>query len=62
MNDLDKLKEWAIQHDQKKSSFLIFDNINLVLRHFHNNPFKLMHFILESSKRIGLLKFKIFFL
>jgi len=42
----------AIKNDQKKSSYLFFENINLILRHFNNNPFKLLHFVLEASKRL----------
>jgi len=51
-DELDKQMEIAIKNDQKKSSYLLFENINLVLRHFNNNPFKLLHFVLEASNRL----------
>lgn len=52
LDDLDKQKELAIRNDQKKSSYLLFENTNLILRHFNNNPFKLLHFVLDVSKRL----------
>jgi hypothetical protein len=52
LNELDQEKE-KNEIEPKKKSYLVFDNANLILRHFHDNPFKLMRFLSECRKREG---------
>lgn len=47
---LDSLQQQKIQ-DPKRRFNLIFDNMNLILRHYENNPLYLIHFIIECTKR-----------
>jgi len=51
IGDLDAQMKQAIENEQKKSSQLFLENLNLLLRHFNNNPFKIINFVLEISKR-----------
>ena len=41
----------SILNENDKKTFLVFDNVNLILRNFNNNPFKIISFIVESNKR-----------
>jgi hypothetical protein len=43
-------KIYDIYHYDKKV-YIIIDNINLILRHYENNPFKLINFILDIHKK-----------
>jgi hypothetical protein len=36
---------------KKTKSNLFIDNVNLLLRHYDNNPFKLIKFLLDSSRK-----------
>lgn len=40
-----------ISQNLDKKSYLAFENLNLILRHLNNNPFKLINFVIESNKR-----------
>ena len=56
LTELDYQRE-QIETVAKKKSYLIFDNANLIIRHFNGNPFKLIHFINDCRKREGFLKY-----
>jgi hypothetical protein len=47
--------EYKILHDENKSSrsYFVCDNLNIVVRSLHNNPFKLMQFVNCSNNKLS---------
>jgi len=39
--------------ENKRSNFLVFENANLLIKHYDDNPFQLMKFITECNRRTG---------
>ena len=51
LNDLTEEREKL--DERKKKFYLVFENANLLVRHFADNPFKLIHFLADCNKRNG---------
>jgi hypothetical protein len=51
---IDKLNNQQVQEvENKRSNFLVFENANLLIKHYDDNPFQLMKFVTECNRRTG---------